>query len=63
MGAACGSAGPAHPACGSVAALTTPAGPAWYRIPGLRDRLLVLTPAQPFCGLGIFLQISHSQRK
>ena len=40
MGAACGSAGPAHPACGSVAALTQPARPARYRVPGQRDRLV-----------------------
>uniref|UniRef100_A0A0E0E253 Uncharacterized protein n=1 Tax=Oryza meridionalis TaxID=40149 RepID=A0A0E0E253_9ORYZ len=63
MGAACGSAGPTHLACGSVAALTKPAGPARYRIPGLRDWLLVLVPTQPFRGLGIFLQINHSQHR
>uniref|UniRef100_A0A0E0BRR4 Uncharacterized protein n=1 Tax=Oryza glumipatula TaxID=40148 RepID=A0A0E0BRR4_9ORYZ len=61
MGAACGSAGPAHRHAGALP-----------RSPGPRDRRgtaslacgtgwFVLAPAQPFRGLGIFLQINHSQ--
>uniref|UniRef100_A0A0D9ZPA1 Uncharacterized protein n=1 Tax=Oryza glumipatula TaxID=40148 RepID=A0A0D9ZPA1_9ORYZ len=40
MGVACGNAGPAHPAYGSIAALTQPAGLAQYRVSGQRDRLV-----------------------
>uniref|UniRef100_A0A0D3HTM7 Uncharacterized protein n=1 Tax=Oryza barthii TaxID=65489 RepID=A0A0D3HTM7_9ORYZ len=48
-------------ACGSFAALSRPSGPARYRIPGLRDWLVRPRSRQPFRGLGIFLQIDHSQ--
>uniref|UniRef100_A0A0E0J6C9 Uncharacterized protein n=1 Tax=Oryza nivara TaxID=4536 RepID=A0A0E0J6C9_ORYNI len=63
MGAACGSAGPAHRHAGALP-----------RSPGPRDRhgtaspacgtgWFVLAPVQPFRGLGIFLQINHSQEE